>query len=271
MKYPIGGHGRVQKGKIYLVGAGPGDPELLTVKAQRILSTAEVVLYDRLVNLEILKLAPAHAQKIYVGKEPFQPETSRQEFINAQLVRYGQKGFVVVRLKGGDPLVFGRGGEEALALKKAEIPFEFVPGISSAISVPETALIPVTHRGVAASFAVFSGHNADPKNPGGSICDVDWQLAAKIPTAVFLMGVKHLPEIVRQLRLHERAASTPVAVIEKGTLPEQRVVVGTLQNILQRSEGFRSPSIIVIGEVVNIRAQLQTEVENWQAETVGLR
>jgi uroporphyrin-III C-methyltransferase len=244
-------------GRVILVGAGPGDPELITLKGVRALQQADVVLYDRLAHPDLLQHAPPQAERIDVGKAPGKGGTPKQHMINALLIAHARAGRTVVRLKGGDPFVFGRGGEEILALRAEGIAVEVIPGISSAIAVPELAFIPVTHRHVAAAFGVFSAHAAaDAANTGPDDTGVDWAAAARMPTAVFLMGVEALPVIVAQLRAHGRAADTPVAVIEQGTLPGQRVIVGTLADIMQACGDVRPPAIIVVGDVVRLREAL---------------
>lgn len=227
---------------VWLVGAGPGDPGLITVRGLDVLRQAEVVVFDRLVNAALLDAAPAEALRIDVGKKPRDPEQPRQEAINAVLVEYGRAGKRVVRLKGGDPTVFGRGGEEAMALKAAGVAYELVPGVTSAIAAAESVGIPVTHRGVANGFAVFSGHDDE----------VAWVAAAAIPTAVFLMGVEALPRIAHRLVEHGRCPQEPVAVIASATLPEQRTVFGTLGDIAQRAAGLEPPAVVVVGQVVKL-------------------
>lgn len=212
------------KGKVYLIGAGPGDYKLITMRGLEYLQQAEVVVYDRLADNRLLAYAPEDAEMIYVGKASAN-HTMKQEDINQLLVDKALEGKTVVRLKGGDPFVFGRGGEEALLLVENNVPFEIVPGISSSIAVPAYAGIPVTHRGIAASFAVVTGHE-DPTKTNSSIY---WQnLAKATDTLVFLMGVENLPYITKQLTEHGRAADTPAAVIRWGTKPEQRTLVTTL-------------------------------------------
>jgi uroporphyrin-III C-methyltransferase len=233
---------------VFLVGAGPGDPDLITVKGLRALGQADVVLYDRLAHPALLEHVPAGAELIDVGKKPRAECQPKQEYINALLVDRGRKGHTVVRLKGGDPFVFGRGGEEALALHEAGIPFEVVPGISSSIAAPAAANIPVTHRGVATGFAVFSGHQAEGKADDG----VAWEAAAAIPTAVFLMGVERLPHIVQNLLAHGRSPDTPAAIVSRGTHHDQVVVTGTLATLVERAQGVESPATIVVGDVVQV-------------------
>ena len=235
-------------GRVFLVGAGPGDPGLITVKGLACLNQAEVVLYDRLVSPELLAEAPATAELIDVGKEPARHRRSQAE-INALLVEKARAGKTVVRLKGGDPFVFGRGGEECQALAEAGIPFEVVPGVTSAVAAPAYAGIPVTHREVAAAFTVLTGHTADDTA-------IDWRSVPRHGTLVFLMGVKHLPEIVGQLTALGRPLGTPAAIIERGTLPAQRVIEGTLADIVSRAWDVQPPATLVVGEVVKLRRAL---------------
>lgn len=240
-------------GKVTLVGAGPGDPGLLTLKGAQALAGADAVVYDRLVNPALLDHVSTECERIYAGKEPGAPALAQAE-INALLVRLAGEGKRVVRLKGGDPFVFGRGGEEAEALRAAGIPFEVVPGISSAIAVPAYAGIPVSHRGVASSFAVITGH----EDPAKTASSIDWPKLACADTVVCLMGVEALPGIVERLVSAGRSVETPVAVIRWGTLPRQQTVTGTLAGIVEqvREAGFGPPAITVIGEVVRLRERL---------------
>lgn len=240
-------------GFVSLVGAGPGDPELLTVKALRRLQAAEVVVYDALVSPAILAECSPAAERVFVGKRAG-CRAYAQDAINALLVELGRAGRNVVRLKGGDPFVFGRGGEEALELAAAGIPFEIVPGVSSAIAAPAYAGIPVTQRGVAVSFAVVTGHE-DPSKPHSQ---VNWPALAGLDTLVFLMGVGHLGEISAKLVAHGRAASTPAAVVQWGTTAEQATVVGTLATIADdvARAGVGAPATLVVGEVVRLRERL---------------
>lgn len=241
-------------GFVSLVGAGPGDPELLTLKGLRRLRTADVVVYDALVSLELLRECRAEAELIYAGKRAGQHYRSQDE-INALLIDKARAGLHVVRLKGGDPFVFGRGGEEASALAAASIAWEVVPGVSSAIGVPAYAGIPVTHRAAASSFAVITGHE-DPRREESRL---RWQaLAQGIDTLVFLMGVGRLAEISAQLIAHGRPADTPAAVIRQGTTADQETVVGTLATIAADVERayLGAPATLVVGEVVRLRAQL---------------
>lgn len=237
-------------GKVYLVGAGPGDPGLLTLKGLECLRIANVVVHDRLVGREILGFAD-QANFIDVGKEVDHHPIPQQE-INRILIEEAKKGKLVVRLKGGDPFMFGRGGEEALALVEAGIPFEVVPGVTSAIAVPAYAGIPVTQRGMAGSVAFITGHNA-----GSEPLCLNWQdLSRCIDTLVFLMGVSNLPTIVSSLMEAGRSSETPIALIERGTLTEQRVVSGTLVNIVEKAQNVKPPAIIIVGDVVDLHSKL---------------
>ncbi|MBQ7498180.1 MAG: uroporphyrinogen-III C-methyltransferase [Selenomonas sp.] len=242
-------------GMVYLVGAGPGDYRLISLKAVDCLKMAEVVVYDRLADPRILQWAPEEAEYIYVGKASSN-HTMKQEDINQLLVDKAQEGKVVVRLKGGDPFVFGRGGEEALLLRENHLPFEIVPGITSAISVPAYAGIPVTHRAVATSFAVVTGHE-DPTKSGSNM---RWdKLSTGVDTLVFLMGVANLPHITEELMRHGRSADTPAAVIRWGTKAEQRVLettVGTAAEDVAKA-GLKPPAIFIVGEVVKLRESLK--------------
>jgi uroporphyrinogen III methyltransferase/synthase len=244
-------------GRVSLVGAGPGDPGLITVAGLDRIRAAEVIVYDRLVSEQLLEHAREDAELIYVGKIPGHvagkgDTSTSQEAINQTLINKANEGKYVVRLKGGDPFVFGRGGEEAEALRAAGIPFDVVPGITSAVAVPAYAGIPVTHRNVATSFAVITGHEA----PGKAESQIDWpHLATATNTLVFLMGVKNLPEIVANLIANGRLESTPVAVIRRGTTTEQYTVTGTLADIAERvaEAGLTPPAITIVGEVVAMR------------------
>ena len=236
-------------GTVYLVGAGPGDPTLITVRGLALLRQAEVVVHDRLVHPALLREAPFTAERIYVGKAPGR-QGLPQEAINALLVAKAQQGCVVVRLKGGDPFVFGRGGEEGRVLFEAGVPFEVVPGVTSAVSVPAYAGIPVTYRDVARTFTIVTGHPCDP------LFELDWAALARAETLVILMGLGRLPHIARRLVENGRAPETPVAVIRCGTTAEQVVVTGTLADIEDRVKGLRPPAVIVVGEVVHLRRVL---------------
>ena len=242
-------------GKVYLIGAGPGDIKLITVKGLECIQKADVIVYVRLANPRLLSYRRPDAELIYVGKSPDR-HTLTQDEINKVLVEEGLKGKVVARLKGGDPYVFGRGGEEGEELRKAGVPFEEVPGITSAISVPAYAGIPITHRDFTASFTVVTGH----EEPGKETSNINWPRLAQDPgTLVFLMGVGNLPQIVENLVKHGKDAQTPIALIRWGTRPEQRVVTGVLSNIVEVVEkaGIKSPAIIIIGQVVTLRDTLR--------------
>lgn len=241
-------------GKVYLTGAGPGDPELLTVKARRAIRQADVILYDRLVNETILQEAKKDVLLVYVGKEDGR-HTIPQDQINEQLYTYALQYAKVVRLKGGDPLVFGRGGEEALYLSQRGIAFEFIPGVTSAIAVPAYAGIPVTQRGINTSFRVLTGHQAAcPKC--GKDHGFDAGALRENETLVILMGLHGLDKITQSLIKQGVDPTTPCAIIENGTLPTQRCVTATLETIVDASDGMGSPAIIVVGETVKLHAQL---------------
>lgn len=237
-------------GKVYLIGAGPGDPELITLRAVRVLQRAHVVLYDRLTHPDLLDHAPGNAERVYVGKEVNHPGKGRQKVINDLMVEHAKLGRTVVRLKGGDPFVFGRGGEELLALKAHGIEFEVIPGVSSAVAAPAAAHIPVTHRGISNSFAVFAGQEAEGRD------EVPWDAAAKIPTAVFLMGVERLPQIVVRLKEFGRHGETPVAIVSNATHRKQSVVTGTLDTIVNLAVDIAPPATIIVGDVVSVREKL---------------
>lgn len=233
-------------GKVYLVGAGPGDPSLITLKGVECLRRADVVVYDRLVARALLEHAPAHAEKIYVGKAS-SDHTLPQNEINALLIEHARAGKIVVRLKGGDPFVFGRGGEEALALANAGIAFEIVPGISSAIAAPAYAGIPVTHRGVASAFTVATGHR-ERQSPTSNL---------QSPTSIFLMGVENLESIVAGLLEGGRDANTPAALVRWGTTTQQQTIVGALGNIVERARDLKPPAVLIVGDVVTLRDKLR--------------
>jgi uroporphyrinogen III methyltransferase/synthase len=245
----------VKSGKVYLVGAGPGDPSLITVKGLACLKEADVVIYDRLVDESILSEARPEAEKIYVGKAS-NHHTLEQKMINHLLIQKAREGKVVVRLKGGDPFVLGRGGEEAQALAESDIPFEVVPGVSSAVAVPAYAGIPVTHRGVASSFTVVTGHKASEKGEPHIAWD---KLSTGTDTLVVLMGIGNLTYVVDQLIKNNKPPSTPVAVITHGTTDRQRCVTGTLQDIIEkvRSGNLQPPSVLVVGDVVQLQKYLR--------------
>ena len=222
-------------GRVWLVGAGPGDPGLITVRGLELLRECDAVVYDRLVATELVGEAPADA--IRIGREPLE-----QEEINRMLVRLARRGLDIVRLKGGDPFLFGRGGEEALALVEAGVPFEVVPGVSSLAAVPASAGIPVTHRGIASQVTIVNGHGP-----------LDFaSLAAAPGTLVLFMGLGRLEALADGLIEHGRAPSTPAAVIASGTLPDQRVVVAPLDRIAEAAEDLAPPALVVVGDVVSL-------------------
>jgi uroporphyrinogen III methyltransferase/synthase len=252
--------GETPAGRVYLVGAGPGDPGLLTARALELIARAEVILYDRLIPTEALEGARADAEVLFVGKEGGGPSVP-QEQTEALMLARAQAGLDVVRLKGGDPFVFGRGGEEALTLREAGIAFEVVPGVTSGVAAPAYAGIPVTHRGLATSVALVTGHT---REDGQEASTLDWSALAAFPgTLVFYMGVRQLPQIAESLIAAGRSPSEPVAVIERGTLPVQRTVTGTLKTIAEtvREQDIRPPSITVVGAVAELATQLA-----WQPE-----
>lgn len=250
---------KAKKGKVYLVGSGPGDPGLLTLKGKECIEKADVVVYDYLANRVFLEYARKGAELIYVGKEGGR-HTMSQDNINSLIVSKAHQGLNVVRLKGGDPFIFGRGGEEALELVKAGISFEVVPGVTSAIAVPAYAGIPLTHRDFTATVAFITGHEDPAKETSGIAWD---KLATGIGTLVFLMGVGNLPKIAASLMEHGRSSDTPVAVIRAGTVPGQRTITGSLGNIADKAqkENIKPPAIIVVGDVVSLRKEL-----NWFEE-----
>ena len=240
-------------GMVYIIGAGPGDPGLMTMRGMECLEKADVVVYDYLVSAEILRRAGKDARLIYVGKIGGQHSIT-QENLNRVLVEEAVKGQTVARLKGGDPFVFGRGGEEADFLREAGVSFEVVPGITSAIAVPAYAGIPLTHRALTSTVAFVTGHE-DPTKGGSSI---DWKGISTVGTLVFLMGVRNLPRITDALTREGKDPATPVALIRWGTTPDQETLTGTLADIAARAEehGFAPPAICVVGEVVGLRDRL---------------
>lgn len=239
--------------QVYLVGAGPGDPDLITLKALKCIQKADVILYDRLVNEELLKEAKPGADLVFCGKHP-KFHILKQETINHLLVKYAKQGKVVTRLKGGDPFVFGRGAEEAEECARNGVSYEVVPGITSGIAAPAYADIPVTHRELGSSFAVIAGHRCK-----GNHQEIDWKgLSKSVDTLAIYMGISNLPYIVEQLVKHDKSADTPVAVIQQGTTKEQRVVTGSLKTIVKvvKENEISNPAMIVVGEVVRFRDRI---------------
>ena len=249
-------HRAESKGCVYLVGAGPGDPGLVTVRGERLIREAEVVIYDYLVAPRLVRLARADAEVIYVGKKGGE-HTLSQDKINELIVAKAKEGRMVVRLKGGDPFVFGRGGEEALELLGAGVRFEVVPGVTAGVGAAAYAGIPTTHRGYASDLALITGHE-DASRTGES--QVDWESLGKWKgTLVFFMGVKNLAMICERLQEHGMSGGVPAALIRWGTTPRQQTLVGTVGTLaeLAEKEGFRPPSIIVVGQVVSLRERLK--------------
>lgn len=241
-------------GKVYIVGAGPGDVDLITVKGLKCIQEADVILYDRLINKELLTYAKPGADLIYCGKLP-NYHAMIQDTINHFLVKYAKQGKVVTRLKGGDPFVFGRGAEEAEVLANHKIQFEVVPGITSGIAAPAYAGIPVTHRELGSSFAIVTGHMRAGKDDS-----IHWESLAKgIDTLAIYMGVGNLPYICEQLTKHGRSANTPVALIHWGTTEAQHTITGTLSTIVEiaKASDIQNPSMIIVGEVVKLRDKIQ--------------
>ncbi|MCH9739460.1 MAG: uroporphyrinogen-III C-methyltransferase [Epsilonproteobacteria bacterium] len=238
-------------GKVYLTGAGPGDIDLLTIKALRVVKEADVIIYDRLANPDILKEAKDGCEFVYVGKED-KHHSLPQEEINEVIYQSALKHKTVVRLKGGDPFVFGRGGEEGIYLYERDIKFEFIPGITSAIAVPEYAGIPVTHRGVTVSFRVVTGHESKNKDHS----QIPWENYKSDDTIIFLMGLHRLKIISKKLMEIGKPKDYPVAVISRGTTKYEKTVIGTLETIWELAKDLPTPALIVVGEVVKLREQL---------------
>ena len=239
-------------GTVHLVGAGPGHPDLLTVRAASLLKTADVIVYDRLIQPAVLDLANPSAERIFVGKLLGGPESAQRD-IHTVLLQKAREGKTVVRLKGGDPFLFGRGGEEAAFLAEHGVPFDVVPGVSAAIAAPLRAFIPVTHRGVSACVAFATGHEAQEEASG-----LEWDALERIQTLVFMMGVGNVRQISTRLIDAGRAASTPVAIIQMAFWDDERIVTSTLGAIADDVErlGIQPPATLVVGEVVRLRDTL---------------
>ncbi len=240
--------------KVYLVGAGPGDPGLITVKGRKILERADAIFYDHLANVRLLDLAPASAERVYVGKKRSAHEFSQEE-ISAMLVDRARRGGTVVRLKGGDPFIFGRGGEEIEALAAAGIPFEIIPGVTTPLGIAAYTGVPLTHREHTSAVTFVTGHNVEA---------IDWSKVGASETIVLFMGLMNFPAIARELIAHGRSESTPAMAVRWATRPDQQTIVGTLGNLAERVTGLKPPATIVIGEVVALREKF-----NWY-ETLPL-
>ena len=243
-----------QTGKVYLVGAGPGATDLITVRGLRILQSATVVLYDSLIAPELLDEASPAAELVAVGKRGYCIGSTQQEHINELLVQYARIGHTVCRLKGGDPFIFGRGGEEAEVLASAGIPYEIVPGVTSALGACASAKIPLTHREAGQSVAFVTGH-FDPDSPD---CTLDWDALSRLTTVVFYMAVRHVDKIIERLTDNGLSPSTPAAIIEAATTPQERILDGTLADIVCRMTGTEivGPALFIVGEPVRYREQL---------------
>jgi uroporphyrinogen III methyltransferase/synthase len=239
---------------VYLVGAGPGDPGLITVKGSRLLAGCDTVVFDTLANPALLDLAPEAAERIDVGKKPGAAPVPQPE-ITARLIALARQGRRVVRLKGGDPFVFGRGGEEAIGLAEAGVPFEVVPGVTAAVGASAYAGIPITHRGVTSTFALITGH----EDPARELSGIDWTALARIGTLAFYMGVRNLPAISQRLIAAGMDPATPAAVIQAGTYPRQRTVTGTVADLprLADEAGIRRPAMTVVGPTVALRERMR--------------
>lgn len=252
-------------GKVYLVGAGPGDPELLTIKGLRAIKEADVILYDRLINKDILDYAEPNTKFFYCGKDPYRHSLPQEE-TNRMMIQLAKKGHTVTRLKGGDPFVFGRGGEEAEQLATHHIPFEIVPGITSGIAAPAYAGIPVTHRDYSSSVAFITAVNKP-----GMDKEAYWQHLAQGPeTLCIYMGVKRLPEICELLVKFGKTPQTPVALVHMGTATSQHTVTGTLQDITNKAKEIINPAMIIVGDVVNMREKISWFEEQAFKENVNL-
>lgn len=244
---------RAARGVVYLVGAGPGDPRLITVAGLDAIRASDVIVYDRLVSRALLREAPGRAERIPVGKRPG-GSAGAQAAIHAILIDKARAGLTVTRLKGGDPFVFGRGGEECEALEAAGVPYAVIPGVTSAIAVPECAGIPVTHRRHSSAFAVVTGHQCEDPSA------VDWDALARVPTLIVLMGLASLTRTARRLMAAGVPGSRPAAVVANGTLPQERAIAGTLETIATqaRDAAIAAPAVLVVGEVVRLRETLRS-------------
>ena len=240
---------------VYLVGAGPGDPELLTLKAIKVLNNANAVIYDRLANEKILEHAPSNAKLIYVGKKSGE-HYRKQDEINEIILKESKdkSNEIIIRLKGGDPFVFGRGGEEILTLIKEKIPFEIIPGVTSAIGVPTTIGLPVTHRAVATSFTIVTGHEDPTKDKK----QVKWDYTAD--TIIILMGIGRIKENTNELMKY-RDPKTPACIIENGTLPNEKIIFGTLENIANKD--INTPAILIVGNVIDVFKEIRKSKKNF--------
>ncbi|MEO9294964.1 MAG: uroporphyrinogen-III C-methyltransferase [Nitrososphaera sp.] len=244
------------KGKVYICGAGPGDSGLMTVRAMELVRTCDVILYDRLVGQGIVDQFPASAEKVYVGRAVGDP-TTHQKRTNELMARYAKKGKTVLRLKGGDPFIFGRGAEEAEYLLERGIEFEIIPGITSAIASPAYAGIPLTHRQHSSSVAIVTGHEGEDNNKGSA--PVDWKkLPCAVDTIVVLMGIGQIEQISRSLIKSGMKKNTPAAIIESGTTEKQRVIAGTVATIARMAakKGVRPPAVIVVGKVASLHNKI---------------
>jgi len=258
------GHPQPKTAKVYLVGAGPGATDLITIRALRILRSADVICHDALVVPELLAEARPDAELVHVGKRGYCVGSTRQEHINESLVRYAREGKTVCRLKGGDPFIFGRGGEEAEVLAANNIPFEVVPGVTAALAATASARIPLTHRKLGQSVAFVTGHH-DPDSPD---CSLDWYALSRLTTVVFYMAVRHIEKIAAKLCGHGMSPDTPVAIIEAATTPKEKVSIASLSSIGSSIdlEAIEGPALFIVGEPVSLRATLsgamRQDVEN---------
>ncbi len=252
----------MSRGLVYLVGAGPGDPELLTVKAVKLLGLADVIIYDRLIQEGVLDLARPSAERIYMGKTPGRHE-SRQDQIHALLLEKAREGKMVVRLKGGDPFLFGRGGEEAEFLSEHDVPFEVVPGVSSALAAPLAAGIAVTHRDASSAVVIATGHECRGERSG-----LPWEALSKIDSLVFLMSVHNVHMICRNLIDHGKSPQTPAAMIQMAYWPGETVITGVLGSIADEvaRAGIHPPATLVVGEVVSMREKVHARARACQAK-----